>query len=131
MGNPSEFNHGSGLQAAPQRGYVPTPLDRLLASRKTDPANPDANEDNILNGTQTVSHLDKDGIYVPGDMRAEATPLVTETDALPVTGQFKRIDPLKYNPGHDPEGMQDGSGAAWRASVPPNPKRLPSKLTED
>lgn len=123
MSTESELSWGTGLMAPQGRGYVPTAYDRLRASRMTDSSNPDANEDAILEGTATHSTTDRDGLYVAGDMKADITPLVTETGPSSSSGQHKIVDPLRFNPGHEADGFQDGSGAAWRASVPPNPKR--------
>lgn len=102
---------------------MPTAYDRLRATRMTDPANPNASEEAILEGTATHSSLDSDGRPVDGDMLPEITPLVLETGPSASTGQHKPIDPSTWNPGHEADGLQDGAGAAWRASVPPNPKR--------
>ena len=121
MGDHSEFSWGSGLMPPQGRGYVPTAYDRLVASRKTDAANPEASEDAILEGTATNSSTNSNDQYVPGDMRAEVTPMVTETGPAPSAGQHKIIDPSVYQKGHDPEGEQDGKGMEWRASQPPNP----------
>ena len=120
MAEQSEFSWGMGLQAPPARGYVPTAFDRLKASRLTDIDNPEASEDAILEFGASMSGLDENGIYVPGDQRMNTTSLVTEDEARASTGQFAPLDPLRYNPGHEADGEQDGSGAAWRASVPPN-----------
>lgn len=123
MAEQSEFSWGIGLQAPPARGYVPDAFDRLKATRLTDHDNPEASEEAILEANVTVSSRDENGIYIPGNQRMNSTPLVQETAPIASTGQFKPIDPTKYNPGHESDGEQDGSGAAWRASVPPNPIR--------
>ncbi len=121
MGDPSEFSHGSGLQPPQSRGYVPTAYDRLLATRLTDPANPNASESAILEGNVSVSTVDADGRYVPGDQRSGTTPRVVETGPAPATGQHTPVDPSTYNKGHDPEGLQDGEGEQWRATIPGPP----------
>ncbi len=115
----SEFSIDKGIWPNPGRGAITTPYQRLVATRLTDPGNPDASEENILNGTATQSHQDENGVYVPGDLREDVTNPITETPALPAGGI---INPQVYNPGHDPEGMQDGEGKAWRDSISPNPK---------
>lgn len=124
MAEHGEFSWGGGLMPPQGRGYVPTAYDRLVASRKTDAANPEASEDAILEGTATNSSTDSNDQYVPGDMRTGVVPMVTETGPAPSTGQHKPIDPAVYQKGHDPEGEQDGKGVEWRKSLPPNPKRF-------
>lgn len=123
MTDHGEFSWGSGLMPPTARGYTPTAYDRLRATRMTDPANPEASEEAVLDGTATHSTTDADGLYVPGDMKADITPLTTETGPAPSSGQHKPVDPSRYNSGHEADGEQDGAGAAWRASVPPYPKR--------
>lgn len=121
-----EFSHGGGILPPQGRGYVPTNLDRHRARMQTDSANPEANEEDALLPNSTESSLSTDGLgtYVPGTRRSGSTPLVTETGGLPATGQFKRLDPSLPkggDPEHYADGLQDGSGDAWRASLPPNP----------
>ncbi|AOE44898.1 hypothetical protein BI084_gp86 [Gordonia phage Terapin] len=119
---PGEFSYGDGLMAPPSEGRVYTPYERMRAMRATDPANPEANEDDALLAGATQSHIDPvTGLHVPGTLDAGVTPLVKESGPPPRVGQHARIDPSRYNQGHDPEGMQDGEGQAWRDSVPPNP----------
>lgn len=114
----SEFSWESGIQANPKRGYVPNGYDRLRAIHQSDPDNPEASEEAILNGTASEGSYDEDGLWQPGDLRDGATNPVTESGELPTTG---KVDSSKYNPGHEPDGLQDGEGKAWRDSVPPNP----------
>lgn len=120
MAEQSEFSWGNGLQAPQGRGYVPSAFDRLKATRLTDHDNPDASEEAVLEFGVSVSGLDEDGIYIPGNQRMNTTVLVQESEATASSGQFTPIDPSRYNRGHESDGEQDGSGAAWRASVPPN-----------
>lgn len=121
MVDESEFSHGSGLMAPQGRGYVPTAYDRLRATRLTDPANPNANEENVLLPNPSQTSTDKDGVVTPGDQKSGSTIMVTETGGASTSGQHAIIDPSKWNKGHEPDGEQDGSGQAWRDSMPPNP----------
>lgn len=122
MGNPSEFNYGGGLSAPPAAGHELSPYERLRATRLTDTTNPEANEDDVFVAGATQSHSDPvTGVYVPGTLRPGVTPPVKETNIRPSTGQHAPIDPSTYSPDHDPEGMQDGEGQAWRDTYPPNP----------
>lgn len=86
---------------------------------QSDPDNPDASEENILNGLASEGEYDSEGAWVPGDLRYGATNPVTESGALPTDGA--RVDPSKYQKDHEPDGLQNGEGKAWRESVPPNP----------
>lgn len=114
----SEFSHGKGMSPPEVRGYIPTNVDQLLAERQTDPANPDASWQGTRSASPTVSHLDSLGRYVPGDLRPEATPRVRESGLSGGT----RINPAVVNADHYADGLQDGSGDAWRASLPANPQ---------
>lgn len=143
MTAPGEYSWGAGLTPPPNRdfgggGYVPTAYDRLRATRLTDRDNPTASEQAILEGTatrSTVASEEKGVVYSGGDLRAVPsgigddfdgpTPLVSVAEmarsAALSQGQHRIIDPSKWNKGHESDGEQDGSGAAWRASVPPWP----------
>ena len=114
----SEFSFGQGLSGNPANGYVPSVYERLRAVHQTDSTNPNASEEAILAGTATRAHVDSDGVYHDGDLSVEATNPVIELPGLPQTG---KVDASKYNPGHEPDGLQDGEGREWRASIPPNP----------
>lgn len=129
-----EFSWGPGLQENRARGAgLPsspgnpggerplTAFERLQATRMTDPDNPEANEDDVYNQNVTQSGLNEDGTYRPGTLRSGVTKRVTQGPTAPSAGQHAKIDPSKYNVGHSPDGYQDGSGQAWRDSVPPNP----------
>lgn len=114
----SEFSWGKGLVPPQLRGYVPTNRTYLSAQYQTDAANPGANIEGTLVPNPTQSHADpKTGMYVPGDLDVGATPRVREVGPSRPAG----IDPSKYNPGHYADGLQNGEGDAWRASLPPNP----------
>lgn len=132
---PSEFSWGRGL-AAPRpaiggqggggvlngmESQGLSPYEQLRATRMTDPDNPDADESLVYVKDATVSGENEDGTYKPGNLRPGATPPVREDGVLPSGGQHGIIDPTKYNPGHEPDGFQDGEGQTWRDSVPPNP----------
>ena len=128
MSNHGEFSWGSGLIPNPASGYPLSAYDQLRATRLTDPANPEASEDDVYSPTVTQSHVDEaTGLFVYGTLRPSATQPVTEAEFAPTDGQHKIVDPSRYNyaeggrPAHDPEGYQDGAGQAWRDSVPPNP----------
>lgn len=121
MADQSEFSYGSGLMAPQGRGHVPTPFERLRAMRLTDPSNPNANEENVLLPNVSQTGTDEDGRYLPGDQKSGSTPMVVETGGASATGQHKPIDPGKWNKDHYADGFQDGSGEAWRQSMPPNP----------
>ena len=117
---------GSGLPSSPgnpggDRGL--TAFEQLQATRMTDTDNPDANEDDVYNVDVSASGVNEDGTYKPGTLRSSVTKRVTQDPVLPTAGQHARLDASKYNPDHEADGYQDGSGAAWRASVPPNPVR--------
>lgn len=133
---PSEFSWGLGL--APPRpaiggqggggvgtGMESQPLsqyEQLRAIRMTDPSNPEASEDDVFKKGVTHSGTNEDGTYRPGTLRPGITAPVTMDEALPSpSGQHGIIDPAKYNPGHEPDGLQDGEGSSWRDSIPPNP----------
>ncbi|UVK63885.1 hypothetical protein SEA_LILYPAD_82 [Gordonia phage LilyPad] len=117
-----EFSYGDGLVAPPSAGHQLTPYEQLRATRLTDTANPEANEDDVFVKGATQGHTDPEtGLYVPGTLRPGVTPPVQEEGRPPAVGQHRTIDPSRYNKGHDPEGMQDGEGQAWRDSIPPNP----------
>lgn len=123
-----EFSWGEGLVSPPGRGGVPTLHDRHRARFITDQDNPDADENAVLELNATQSRLEKvgevEGVYVAGHLRGGATPMVTQDGPVPTTGQFRKIDPSLPKGGHNDhhaDGMQDGSGDAWRASLPPNP----------
>ena len=132
---PSDFSWGLGLTpplvgsggqggGAVGTGSSPRTLsayERLKATRMTDPSNPDASENDVYNKNVTKSGSNPDGTYKPGTLRPGATPPVRMDPVLPSGGQHGTIDPTKYNPGHEPDGFQDGEGQAWRDSVPPNP----------
>jgi hypothetical protein len=114
----SEFSYGKGMVPPQNRGYIPTNRDLLNAAYQTDPANEGATVEGTLVANPSQSHPDPiTGVYVPGDLDQYATPRVRETGPSVPAG----IDPGKYNPGHYADGLQDGSGDAWRASLPPNP----------
>lgn len=99
-----------------------SPYERLRATRLTDPANPDANEEDVFVKGATHSGTNEDGTYKPGTLRPEVTAPVRMDPVLPADPKRDAIiDPSKYNPGHEPDGFQDGSGQDWRNSVPPNP----------
>lgn len=135
----SEFSWGGGLHPPLNRGGTLSAYDRLRATRMTDPDNPDASEDDVWSPTVTTSHGASEievgpegtgpelGEWVPGTLRAGTTQAVTETEPSSTSGQHKKIYSDRYNgprngrPAHDPEGYQDGAGAEWRNSIPPNP----------
>lgn len=132
---PTEFSWGPGL-AAP-RPAIPgqggggvgngmesqplSPYEQLRATRMTDTSNELASEDDVFVKDATHSGANEDGTYKPGTLRPGVTAPVTQDNALPGNGQYAIIDPSKYNPGHEPDGYQDGEGQEWRDSVPPNP----------
>lgn len=124
---PGEFSWGPGLM--PNRdaggGNVPGPglssYDQLRATRMTDPANPEASEDDVFSRGVSVSSADSEGRHVAGTLRESVTPAVRTNPGMPSTGQHGRIVSGEFNYGHQSDGLQDGSGAAWRASVPSNP----------
>lgn len=133
---PSEFSYGPGLAdarvAIPGQGgggvgegmasRALSAYEQLRATRLTDPSNPDANENDVFVKDATHSGSNEDGTYRPGTLRPDVTAPVVVEAALPSpVGQHAMIDPSKYNPGHEPDGYQDGEGQAWRDSVPPNP----------
>lgn len=114
----SEFSWGKGLVAPLERGHTPTNRQILSAMYSTDAANPLAEYADVWKTDATTTHIDpKTGQIVNGTMSEWATPKVRESGAVKSAG----INPLKYNPGHYADGLQDGSGDAWRASLPPNP----------
>ena len=132
----SEFSHGPGLTAplvgsggqggaglaGGQAARTLSAYERLRATRLTDPANPEASEEDVYLNGATQSGVNEDGTYKPGTLRPEVTPPMRMDPVLPPpTGQDAIIDPSKYNPGHEPDGYQDGEGQTWRDSVPPNP----------
>ena len=124
----SEFGSGRGLHPPLGRGAVLSPYDRLRATRMTDSSNPEASEDDVWSPTVTQTHTDpKTGLCVSGTLRPGVTVPVVETGPSSTSGQHKIVRTDAYNPpsggrpAHDPEGYQDGEGAAWRNSVPPNP----------
>ena len=132
----SEFSHGPGLTAplvgsggqggaslaGGQDARTLSAYEQLRATRLTDPANPEANEDDVFTKNVTHSGSNEDGTYKPGTLRPGVTAPMKMDPVLPSpTGQDAIIDPSKYNPGHEPDGYQDGAGQAWRDSVPPNP----------
>lgn len=98
-----------------------TAFEQLQAMRMTDTDNPEANEDDVYNVGVTQSGLNEDGTYKPGTLRAGVTKRVVQDATLPQSGQHGKLDASKYNPDHEADGYQDGSGQAWRDSVPPNP----------
>lgn len=114
----SEFCWGKGIEPPQERGYQPTEFDKLKAIYLTEKTNPNANEDATRVATPTVSHVDeKTGLYVAGDLRAGVTQRVVEKGpSAPQT-----VFPDRYNIGHEPDGIQDGNGRAWRENQPPNP----------
>lgn len=123
-----EFSYGQGIIPSLVRGYVPDNRDMLLAIRQTDSENPAASAMAALAANPSQGSFDELGVWTPGDLRADATPLVRENTPSSTVGQHKRLDPSRArggDPAHHPDGVQDGSGDAWRASLPPNP------VTED
>lgn len=134
MTSPSEFSWGAGLSSpiVGPDGSSPghpeaTPHDQHRAAFLTDSANPNALVEDVFNKDVTQGYTDETtGLFVPGTLRPDVTAPVKESGPPARSGQFYPVDPSKFNriPGrgdHDPEGMQDGEGKAWRDSVPPNP----------
>lgn len=117
----SEFSWGEGLAPPVERGAVPTQMDLLIAMRQTDPANPDASEEATRVKGARNSYLGEDGIYVAGELRVGATAVMREAGPSSTSGQHTPIDVNRYEKTHQPDGQQDGLGAAWRDSLPPNP----------
>lgn len=120
----SEFTHGQGILPNSARGYQPDPVDMLRAIRQTDPTNPEADVMAAFEAKPSQGSMDELGVWTPGNLRNEATPFVTETGPSSTAGQHKRIDPSRPrggDPEHYADGLQDGAGDAWRASLPPNP----------
>lgn len=133
MSDIGEFSFGSGQRPPLASGAPITPYERLRATRMTDSANPEANEDDVWSVDVTRTHMDEDensetyGTSIPGTLRPEVTQPVTEEEFAPSTGQHRIIRTDRFNPArngypkHYPDGYQDGSGEEWRDSVPPNP----------
>lgn len=114
----SEFSHGKGLMPPVERGYEPTPFDRLKAIYQTEKSYAEANEEGTFSPTPTRAHVDeKTGLYVPGDLRNDATQRVVEKGP----SKPQEVFPDRYNMGHEPDGIQDGSGRRWREDQPPDP----------
>lgn len=99
-----------------------TAFERARATRMTDPANPEANEQDVYSVGVTHSSTNADGTWKPGTLREGVTTPVRVGPGLPTGGQHGKIYSDRFNPGHEPDGVQNGEGAAWRDSVPPNPK---------
>lgn len=119
-----EFIFGKGIVPNAERGYVPDPIDVHRAIMQTDSTNPDADHMKLLAANPSQGSVDELGVFTPGDMEPGKTPLVREVGPSSSSGQHKRIDPLKArggDPEHYADGLQDGAGDAWRASLPPNP----------
>lgn len=116
----SEFSWGEGLAPPVERGAVPTAYDALVAIHQTDPANPDANEEATRVAGARNSYLEG-GIYVAGELRVGATGVMREVGPSSTSGQHARVNTQAYQEDHQPDGQQDGLGAAWRDSLPPNP----------
>lgn len=118
----SDFSWGRGMSPPEIRGYELTNFDQLKMAQSTDPSNPGADEARTRVANPTESHIDEStGLWVGGDMREGQTPRVREQGPSSTSGQHAIIDPTKYTKGHYADGHQDGSGDAWRASLPPNP----------
>lgn len=120
----SEFGPGKGLMPNPKRGYVPDNFDELKAIQATDAANPDADHEAMYTSNPDQGSVDSLGVVTMGDLRPDVTPRVKSSDTIPTAGQWKVIDPGKPNggdPEHFSDGVQDGSGDAWRAAQPFNP----------
>ena len=120
----SEYSHGKGMLPPSIRGYEPDPRDMLMAIRQTDPINPEADVMAAFDAKPSQGSFDKLGVWTPGNLRNEATPMVVETGLSSTAGQHKRINPALPkggDPEHHADGFQDGSGDLWRASLPPNP----------
>ncbi len=120
----SEYSWGAGLLPNPVRGYEPDNRDRLMAIRQTDTTNPAADVEALFKPGVTQGTTDDFDVVTPGNMQRDSTPLVTEVGPSSSVGANRRLNPLKARGGvigWEPDGLQDGSGAAWRASLPPNP----------
>jgi hypothetical protein len=113
-----EFSYGRGLLAPQERGAIYPARVLMGAVYQLDPANPDADIQGTFVANPTQTHVDPvTQVAVMGDLEEGATPRVRETGQVKSSG----IDPSKFNPGHYADGLQDGSGDIWRASLPPNP----------
>lgn len=117
----SEFSWGAGMSPPQERGYELTEYDRLVMIRQTDTTNPLASEEATRAVPPKASQWNSKGKFIPGDMRPECTPVVTEKGPSSRSGQHTPIDVNTYTLGHEPDGDQTIAGRRWRESQPPNP----------
>lgn len=120
----SEYSWGRGILPPGSRGYEFEPVDMLRAIRQTDSTNPNAVAEDALVAGASEGTVDELGVFTPGTLAPGSTPLVVESGVSSSSGQHKRINPLLPkggDPEHFSDGLQDGSGEFWRASLPPNP----------